>query len=293
VCVFFADIVDSARLYASFGDDGARRIVVTCLTTLSSVIERFGGTVVDRIGDEVLCTFPMAESAAFAAIEINKTLERQRQAGALPAGLGVRIGFHYGSVVVEDNRIFGETVYTAKRVSALAKAHQIFTTVETINKQGSSLRNLCRIVGDSTIKGKRGVFEILEIIWDDSLQTIVCLKRERTRSADSKLYLAYQDGQATLDASNPVFTIGREGICNWVVSNPGVSRLHARVVYQNGKFLLIDVSRNGTLIIQKDGTEVHVHRDEYPLSGAGAIRPIGSGVPLDSHILEYQCYPEA
>jgi hypothetical protein len=210
----------------------------------------------------------------------------------LPINVSIRIGFHYGCVILEDNKIYGDTVYTAKRISTLAKTRQILTTAETVQEHGSSWRSLCRFVGRSTIKGKRGIFEIHEIVSDDSSPTIDGPMPEPKRSADARLYLGYGDNHAILDESNPFFTIGRAGTCNWVVLNAGVSRLHARIVYHNGKFLLIDVSRNGTIITHMNGTQVRVHQDEYVLSESGTIQPMGGGVPLESHILKFHCSPE-
>jgi adenylate cyclase len=293
MCVLFLDIVDSARLYANLGDDEARRIIVACLSNLGKVVEGFGGTIRDRIGDEILCTFKTAESAALAAIEIHLALEKQKEVGEIPVHMSVRIGFHYGNVIVEDNDIYGDTVYTAKRISTLAKGHQILTSAETVRKHGGSWQKLCRFVGPSTIRGKRGVFEICEVIFKDSSQTIVGNKSVQTRPVGAKLYLAYPTGNAIIDTSRQIFTIGRGLTCDWVVYNEGVSRLHARIVYHNGRFLLIDVSRNGTLVTKKNGTQVFVLRDEHALSEAGTICLVGSEAPIESHLLQYRCSKEA
>ena len=73
--IVFADISGSTRLYEVLGDAPARAQVASCLQILTDVTQRHGGSVIKTIGDELMCTFPTAESAVSAACEMHEMLE--------------------------------------------------------------------------------------------------------------------------------------------------------------------------------------------------------------------------
>jgi pSer/pThr/pTyr-binding forkhead associated (FHA) protein len=69
------------------------------------------------------------------------------------------------------------------------------------------------------------------------------------------------------------YTIGRRTGKTICFSNPEVSNDHAEIVENNGSFLLIDHSTNGTLV---NGNRVHnssypVNRGDVILFGGGAV----------------------
>jgi predicted component of type VI protein secretion system len=55
------------------------------------------------------------------------------------------------------------------------------------------------------------------------------------------------------------------------VSSPQGSRLHAKIEFRNGKFVLIDQSTNGTYVRHGTGAEIVLHREENILNGSGTI----------------------
>jgi len=86
-----------------------------------------------------------------------------------------------------------------------------------------------------------------------------------------------------------VLTIGRSDQNNLVVPEAGVSRIHARIEYRRGQFVLIEQSTNGTRVKRDDGKQVFLHRDQTPLEGSGVIslgNEAGAGA-LPS--LQYDC----
>ena len=50
-----------------------------------------------------------------------------------------------------------------------------------------------------------------------------------------------------------------------------ISRVHSRIRYQKGRFVLTDESTNGTFVRRDDGDEFYVRRDRTDLSGSGTI----------------------
>ena len=69
------------------------------------------------------------------------------------------------------------------------------------------------------------------------------------------------------------YTIGRRTGKTICFTNPEVSNDHAEIVENNGSFLLIDHSTNGTLV---NGNRVHnasypINRGDVVLFGSGAV----------------------
>ena len=76
--------------------------------------DEFGGTIVQRLGDGSMSMFPSSLAAVNAAIAIQQELA--------PDDVPVRIGVHVGEVIVEPERLTGETVNIAARIESFAVA---------------------------------------------------------------------------------------------------------------------------------------------------------------------------
>ena len=82
LAILFADIVDSSRLYATYGDAEARRIVSACLDRMTQIVSEHRGAVVKTIGDEIMCSFPSADEAVTAAVQMHRAFARRPRTGA-------------------------------------------------------------------------------------------------------------------------------------------------------------------------------------------------------------------
>jgi len=67
----------------------------------------------------------------------------------------------------------------------------------------------------------------------------------------------------------PNVNIGRSEDSDLVVKDSLISRLHARVEYRRGKFMLVDLSTNGTCLVNSQGEELYVRRDSIQIKGRG------------------------
>ena len=105
-----------------------------------------------------------------------------------------------------------------------------------------------------------------------------------------RLSLSYYDIIREVDSGEGEFRIGRGEHADLMVAAPFASRVHARVVYRNGKFVLIDQSTNGTFVKPQGGAEVYLQGEELPLSGSGLIS-LGKSVSVSSeHLVYYFCH---
>ncbi len=83
--------------------------------------------------------------------------------------------------------------------------------------------------------------------------------------------LRFEDKEFVLDAASRRATMGREEGCEIVIPGFRASRVHARVEYRSGKFVLIDNSSNGTYIRFRDGHVIRLMHEETVLHGSGEI----------------------
>ena len=63
LAILFADVVGSTRIYEVMGDARARDMILTCVEIMRTATELNQGTVIKTIGDEIMATFPSADSA--------------------------------------------------------------------------------------------------------------------------------------------------------------------------------------------------------------------------------------
>ena len=70
LAILFADVVGSTRLFEELGDVRARDMIATCIDVMRTATERYNGTVIKTMGDEVMSTFPCADEALNAAAQM-------------------------------------------------------------------------------------------------------------------------------------------------------------------------------------------------------------------------------
>ncbi len=79
--------------------------------------------------------------------------------------------------------------------------------------------------------------------------------------------------------------VGRDNeTCNLAVDSALVSRDHFHIVYQRGKFVLIDHSTNATYVRVKESKPIYLRREELPLTDEGAIS-MGQSIDLADNLL--------
>jgi len=271
LAILFADVAGSTRLYERRGNAIAQHVIGLCLGFLRDVVAHTRGVVIKEIGDEVMCTFCLPDDAASAAEEMQRTVEQASAFGKFEnEHVRIRIGFHFGPVVFEDADVFGDAVNVAARVVAQAKAQQILTTRETIERLPEARRANARLIDRVMVKGKSEEVELHELLWD--IENLTVLQGElMTNGGRITARVTFRDKEYFLDTTHPILRFGRGEENDLVIPDTLASRLHARLELRKGKVMLVDQSLNGTYVQMEGEPEIHVRRDEQVLRGRGAI----------------------
>jgi len=271
--IMFADICGSTKLYDQLGDEAARKVIADTLDLLRESISRFNGTVIKTIGDEIMCTFPDAEAALKAGVDMQENLEEANDEGFAEVPVQIRIGFHYGPAIMEDGDVHGDAVNVSARMASQAQADQIITTSETSKLLNPALQEDIKFVDFAPIKGK-GTVEIVKFEWkeDDATQMSADIPNAIASIGEAaELTLKYKDSEILLNNDREIAVLGRSATCDLPVKESLASRQHIKIELRRDKFFLIDQSTNGTYVQQADGSEAFVRREEVPLIGSGKI----------------------
>jgi class 3 adenylate cyclase len=278
LAILFADVVGSTRIYEVMGDLRARDMVLTCVEIMRSATEQNHGTVIKTIGDEIMATFPTANDALNAASRMQHDIRMHAELKVEGQPIAIRIGGHFGPVVLENRDIFGAAVHTANRMTSQAKAGQIMVTSAVVERLAPEWRSAVRQIDVATLKGKTSEDELYEVLWqkEDATSMLPAIALGAAVSREKKqhpqqLRIRYQGEEIVLNDAHPNITIGRAEENDVVIKGNLISRLHAKIEFSRNKFVLIDQSTNGTFVLTKEGEEAFVRRDSMQLKGEGMI----------------------
>lgn len=269
LCVLFADVSGSTRLYEKLGDAEALRAVERCLNRIRRVIDGHGGKVIKTIGDEVMTTFPSADEGIQAACEMQHRITDLPPVSGVK--LAIRVGFHFGPAIEDNDDVFGDTVNTAARMVGLAQAGQVITTIETLSSLTLSAAPAVREIDALTVKGKAEDVRVCEVLWQDGADLTMKAVSTAPQFVLARLYISYRDVEVTLDSMRGPLTLGRDIGNEVVIKDQRASRNHARIERRRDRFVLVDQSTNGTFLRIEGESEVVLKREEITLRGNGTI----------------------
>ena len=297
--ILFADIAGSTGLYERLGDAAAKMLIDHAIGRMRQAVEHFGGTVVKTIGDEIMAAFPAPAAGADAALMIQNGTRMASPQGAGALGsepLKIRIGFHFGPVILDNHDVFGDGVNVAARLTDAARAGQILTSEETIAHMPPRISARARVIDEDQLRGKSRVTRVFSLLWEAETE-LTRLPRNTMNFAQTRqqvhqqetIRLTIRDRNVLLEPEQMPLSLGRDAQCTLVVAAPLASRGHAKIEYRRGKFVITDHSTNGTYVMSDDGVEMFLKRESMPLVGRGVI---SLGCPLmeqTGDIVRFHC----
>lgn len=291
IAIVMADISGSSALYDDIGDTDALRLVGACLDKLIAIVECEGGNFIRSKGDDVLAIF--ADPAA--ALEASRAMLSQAMAGT---PLAVHVGATFGHVIRARDDIFGDTVNTAARLSALAKPGELLVSDSFFDRLPEDDRRQLQQLDTITFKGKNAPTRVYTLLEAGTQLRTVIGKADATTDAQQvkrempevTVTLRYADRTFTCP-DRMTLTIGRAAGNDLVIEQAWISREHAHLKVRRGKVELTDRSSSGTFVSVEPGYEFALKRETVLLAGTGSISP---GVPPEApeaEIIYYEVAP--
>lgn len=146
LAIVFADLEGFTSFTEKHGDDAAHELLQALNRVVGPVVRSRGGTIVKRLGDGVLLTFPGPEAAVLAALEL---------VDAVTGPLAMRVGVHWGEAFESRGDVVGHDVNVAARVCDVSRGGEVLVTVVTRDAARDALTGRVEFgrVGRRKVKG--------------------------------------------------------------------------------------------------------------------------------------------
>ena len=278
--VVFADIVGSTSLYETLGNERATLMVTKVVHWMAERIETQGGRVVKTLGDGLLALFPDSGAAVESMLNVMREQRERIAEPVLRASPEVRVGIDCGEVLNVDGDCYGDAVNTAARLCDRAAAGEIWATEAVVHATGELPNARFVRLGHLKVRGKSESLLMYQIEWrteegsEQLTQQAGLTEYAGFGGATASSQIQFSWGRAHLQFrpnDTPVH-VGRSSDAHLYIDDPRVSRLHARIDWREGTFVLTDLSTFGTWV-RFDGSEmpIQLRRDSCVLHGNGEL----------------------
>lgn len=294
VTVVFADLTGSTGVFELFGNAKATQAITRLTGWIGSVCTEQHGQVVKSLGDGVLMVFTLNTDAVEAVIEMQRVHTERIKDWPEKLKMHLQIGLARGEVIEQDCDIYGDAVNVASRLSDLAGPDQILGTEPVINQLPPDSLVRFRGLGPMDIRGRTEACMVYRIEWQNEVLSDFFTQPANLSSMPvaitdlQSIELSWLDVQSAFESSHLPIHIGRDGEAQFIINDPRVSRLHAKLTKRAGKFYLEDVSSFGTWIrFTGSDTIVALRRQECMLVEEGEV---ALGAPFDDFTVPTVCF---
>jgi adenylate cyclase len=280
VTVVFADLAGSTGVFESLGNARATQAVTRLTDWIGRVCTAQNGRVVKTLGDGVLVVFPQSTDAMEAVQDMQRVhTERIKN---WPEGLkmSLQVGMTRGEVIEQQGDFFGDAVNVASRLADLCAPDQILCTDTVVNQLPASSLVRFRSLGVMDIRGRNQPCAVYRVEWQNDVLSdfftvpavLETLRVGQLPAQPESIALSWLDIAVSFSSQELPVHLGRDVEAQFVINDPRVSRLHARIEWRAGKFYLEDVSSYGTWVrFNGNDAVVALRRQECMLLGEGEI----------------------
>jgi len=168
IAVLFTDVVGSTKYFKAYGDIKGREMLRKHHRIAISIVEDYGGSLIKEVGDSVMVYFPDALNALKASIKMQHQFNSHNKNSELHNTIHIRVGIHYGKVIVEEKDIYGDVVNVAAKLTNLANGDQVFISQEVYELTKDTPSTKFELVNFWNMKNVPTGLTIYKVIWEDS-----------------------------------------------------------------------------------------------------------------------------
>ena len=288
--VLFAAILRRDQLHAQAGEAQAHDAIDQCEFRLGRAAASCGARLAKGTPEKVMVLSATPDAAADAASAMHLAMEKMPKVAGVKLAIG--IGFHYGPVIQKEDEVFGDTVNLASRLCELAGAGQIILTEWTAKLLSPLYRQWLRHLESAHLKGRTEETGLCELVWraDDNATMLARARVHDKPAPPAVLRLKFRGMRMERRREKEVLVIGRDENCGLVVHDEHASREHCTIERRKDKFVITDVSTNGTYVTIDGENEIQLEREELTLRKRGWIC-FGSSRAQATDVVEFFCGP--
>jgi len=168
IAVLFTDVVGSTKYFKTYGDIKGREMLRKHHRIAISIVEDYGGSLIKEVGDSVMVYFPDALNALKAAIKMQHQFSMHNKNAESKNEIHIRVGIHYGKVIVEERDIYGDVVNVAAKLTNLADGDQIFVSHEVYELTKEASSGKFELVNFWNMKNVPTGLTIYRVVWENS-----------------------------------------------------------------------------------------------------------------------------
>jgi class 3 adenylate cyclase len=268
--VLFAALIGTQDLHAKAGAEKGHEAMERCHLRLGQAAVSCGGRLALASADKLMVLTATPDAAADAASAMHLAMEKLPKTADVKLGMGV--GFHYGPVIQKGDEVFGDTVVLAARLCEHAGNGQILLTEWTAKLLSPLYRGWLRNLDKAQIKGRTEEIALCELVWRaDDNATAFARWQPQQQPTQSVLRLKHKGKEIERRRDKDFVTIGRGDDCGLVVHEENASRQHCKIERRKDKWVLVDLSTNGTYVTIEGDKEMALNKEELVLSKKGWI----------------------
>ena len=257
VTVVFADLSGSTGVFEALGNAKATQAITRLTQWMGKVCAAKQGQVVKNLGDGVLMVFADNTHAVEAVAEMQIIHTERIKNWPDKLKMHLQIGMTRGEVIEQDGDFFGDAVNVASRLSDLSGPDQILGTETVIDQLPPDSLVRFRSLGSMDLRGRNEACMVYRVEWQSEVLSEVFTVpaplnaspfASKVATDTGAIDLSWLDIEASFTSAQLPIHLGRDAVAQFVVNDPRVSRLHAKITWRAGKFYLEDVSSYGTWV---------------------------------------------
>lgn len=278
--VVFTDLHGSTAVFEGLGNALAAQIITEITIWISQQCIQAGGKIIKTLGDGVMAVFTDPFEALDAVVALQREHSRRVMPIPLSFNLSLRIGLARGGVEMLDGDCYGDAVNVAARLCSMCDPSQIWATDTALYALREPTGVRFRSLGSLRIRGRIEPCNVFQVEWfeESGSEALTMQNSSVLGSLNSEhdvlgreIRLHWLGISRLFHSFDLPIQIGRMRDTDFVVNDPRVSRIHARLEWRNGSIMFVDTSSYGSWVRFADTAPILLRREECILHGTGEL----------------------